>query len=377
MTTIISGSALVTPTSIEAIGWLEFDGDKIVALGAGEPPRPADVVLDGGYLAPGLIDIHTHGGGGATVVGADPAAVETFAQAHLRHGTTTICASLVSGYFDSLAHDVSALAEMTEAGLIGGTHLEGPWISMKYKGAHDPGTLRDPDPDEVDKLIALGRGTISMVTLAPEWEHGIDAVRRFVDAGAIAAIGHTDASYERTRDAIAAGATCSTHLFNAMRPLAHREPGPIAALTESETVFNELILDGTHVHPASAALAVRAAQGRFLLVTDAMSAAAGEDGEYMLGDLVVNVVGGVARLAEGGAIAGSTLTMDHAVKFAVQQVGVDPLAAFAAATATPADMLGRMDIGRLAVGLRADLVHMDDDLNLQSVWKAGSRVALR
>ncbi|MGV1006301.1 MAG: N-acetylglucosamine-6-phosphate deacetylase [Candidatus Nanopelagicales bacterium] len=376
MTTIIAGPALVTPTAVEPAGWLEFADDKIVAMGSGVPPRPADVQIKGGYLAPGLVDIHTHGGGGATVVGADPAAVETFARAHLKHGTTTICASLVSGYFGSLAHDVAALAEMTESGLIGGSHLEGPWISPKYKGAHDPATLRDPDPAEVAKLIEIGRGTISMVTLAPEWEHGIDAVRRFVDAGAIAAIGHTDASYERTQEAIAAGATCSTHLYNAMRPLNHREPGPIAALTEAPTVFNELILDGVHVHAGSAALAVRAAQGRFLMVTDAMSAAAGQDGDYMLGDLAVKVVDGVARLVDGGAIAGSTLTMDKAVQFAISQVGLKPLVALAAATSTPAAMLGRTDIGRLAPGLRADLIHMDDDFNLTAVWKNGRTVAL-
>ena len=375
MTSILAGAALVTPTEILPTGWVEVDGDRIVELGAGDPPRPADVALDGGYLSPGFIDIHTHGGGGATVVGADPAAVERFATAHRQHGTTTIMASLVSGYFDSLAHDVAALAELTEAGVIAGTHLEGPWIAMEYKGAHDPGTLRDPDPEEVDRLIALGRGTVRMVTLAPEYPHGIDAVRRFVDAGAIAAVGHTNAAYDQVRAAIGAGATVSTHLYNAMRPINHREPGPIVALTEDERVTNELILDGVHVHPAAAAFAARAAEGRIVLVTDAMTAAAGEDGDYLLGDLAVKVVDGVARLVEGGAIAGSTLTMDKAVRFAIQQVGLDPHAAFAAATSTPARLLGLSDRGVLAAGARADLVHLDADLALAGVWSAGTPVA--
>ncbi len=372
---ILAGAALVTPDAILPTGWVEVENGRIAALGSGAPPRPADVELGGGYLSPGFIDIHTHGGGGASVVGADPEAVLQFAAAHRRHGTTTICASLVSGHYDSLAHDVSVLAELVEQGIIAGTHLEGPWIAMEYKGAHDPGTLRDPDPEEVDKLIALGRGTIHMVTLAPEYPHGIDAVHRFVDAGAIAAIGHTNATYDRVREAIEAGASCATHLYNAMRPVNHREPGPIVALTEDERVTNELILDGVHVHPASAAFAERAAQGRILFVTDAMTAAAGKDGDYMLGDLEVKVVDGVARLVEGGAIAGSTLTMDAAVRFAIDQAGFSAEAAFAAATSTPARMIGATDRGRLEVGLRADLCHMAPDLSLAGVWLAGEPVA--
>jgi N-acetylglucosamine-6-phosphate deacetylase len=215
-----------------------------------------------------------------------------------------------------------------------------------------------------------------MGTLAPEYPHGVDAVRRFVAAGAIAAVGHTDATYDQVRAAIEAGASCSTHLYNAMRPVNHREPGPIVALTEDERVTNELILDGVHVHHSSAAFAVRAAEGRVVLVTDAMTAAAGEDGEYMLGDLAVLVVDGVARLVDGGAIAGSTLTLDLAVKFAIEQVGMSPEAAFAAATSTPARMLGATDRGRLEAGLRADLCHMNDALTLTAVWSGGVPVAL-
>lgn len=375
MTTILSGAALVTPTEIVPTGWVEIDGPTIVAMGAGAPPRAADMTLDGGYLSPGFIDIHSHGGGGASVVGADPQAVARFARAHRQHGTTTIIASLVSAYHDSLAHDVAVLAELTEQGVIAGTHLEGPWIAAEYKGAHDPGTLRDPDPAEVDELIRIGRGTIRMVTLAPEYPHGIDAVRRFADAGVIAAVGHTNATYDQARAAIDAGATCATHLFNAMRPVNHREPGPIVALTEDERVTNELILDGVHVHAAAAAFAGRAAEGRVVFVTDAMTAAAGEDGDYMLGDLPVLVVDGVARLVDGGAIAGSTLTLDSAVRFAVQQVGFSAQAAFAAVTTTPARMLGLADRGALAAGMRADLCHMDADLSLTAVWAGGEAVA--
>ena len=372
---IIGGATLVTPDGPSPDGWLEIEGSTITAVGTGEPPRPADVRLDGGYLTAGFIDIHSHGGGGATVVGADPEAVAQFARTHLQHGTTTIVASLVSASPTALARDVAALAELTDAGIIAGSHLEGPWISPRYKGAHDPGVLRDPDPAEVRDLIRIGRGTIRMVTLAPEYPHGLDAVGRFTDSGAIAAIGHTDADYVRVRAAIDAGATCATHLFNAMRPINHREPGPIVALTEDDRVTNELILDGVHLHAASAAFAVRAASGRVVLVTDAMTAAPGVDGDYMLGDLPVRVNDSVARLVDGGAIAGSTLTMDRAVRFAAHDVGMSLADAVAAATSTPARMLGLTDRGSLAVGQRADLCHLSDDLDLLRVWQAGSPVS--
>lgn len=374
MTTILAGAALVLPTQLVTTGWVELEGDRIVHVGSGVPPRSADVDLGGGYLAPGFVDIHSHGGGGSTVVGGDPDAVAGFARAHREHGTTTIVASLVSAHPDALARDVAALAELAQEGVIAGIHLEGPWIAPEYKGAHDPATLRDPDPEEVDALLRIGRGTIRMVTLAPEYPHGLDAVARFAAAGVIPAVGHTNATYAQTRAAIEAGASCSTHLFNAMRPVNHREPGPVVALTEDERVTNELILDGVHVHAAAAAFAARAAQGRVVLVTDAMTAAAGQDGDYLLGDLPVIVTDGVARLVDGGAIAGSTLTLDHAVRFAVQQVGLDLPQAIAAASATPARMLGLADRGTLTPGTRADLVHLDDGLALTRVWRAGAAV---
>jgi N-acetylglucosamine-6-phosphate deacetylase len=377
MSQVLAGACLVTADQMIASGWVEISGGVIIGVGAGTPPRPADVTFDGGYLAPGFIDIHSHGGGGASVIGADPDAVARFARAHREHGTTTIVASLVSAHPESLAHDVAALADLTEAGVIAGTHLEGPWIAPEYKGAHDPSTLRDPDPAEVERIIELGRGTIAMVTLAPELPHGLDAIHRFANSGAIAAIGHTNAGYDEVRAATDAGATVATHLFNAMRPGTHREPGPVVALTEDPRITNELILDGVHIHAATAAFAERAAGGRVVLVTDAMSAAAGRDGRYQLGDLPVHVIDGVARLVDGGAIAGSTLTMDAAVRFAIQSVGLAPQAAFAAATSTPARLLGLSDRGTLSVGSRADLCHLDADFTVTGVWIAGEIVDLQ
>jgi N-acetylglucosamine-6-phosphate deacetylase len=329
-----------------------------------------------GYLLPGFVDVHSHGGGGATVVGGDAEAVETFARTHLAHGTTTIVASLVSAHPDSLMADVRALADLTEAGVIAGSHLEGPWISPAMKGAHDPTALRAPHPAEVDAVIEAGRGTIAMVTLAPELEHGYDAVRRFAEAGTIAAFGHSDADWEQARASLDAGASVATHLFNQMRGIHHRQPGPIPALIGDPRMHVELIVDGIHVHPAVVAM-VRSAvpADRILFVTDAMAATGQADGDYMLGELAVRVTDGVARLVEGGALAGSTLTMDAAFRRAVTECGFAPSDAVLAACVTPARMLGRSDIGTLRVGGRADMVWLDDDLVLQQVWQRGRAVA--
>lgn len=371
--TVIAGAQMVTPDGVVEDGWLRTDGGRIAALGSGPPPASPDRDLGGRWLVPGFVDMHTHGGGGGTVVGADDEAVRTFVATHRRHGTTSIVASLVTGEYDALEHDVRVLAELTGEGLIAGVHLEGPWISPARKGAHDERALRVPEPDAVDRLLKAGHGTVRMVTLAPELDHGLDAVRAVVAAGAVAAVGHTDATYDVTRQAIDAGATVATHLFNAMAPVHHRDPGPIVALLEDERVTVELILDGVHLHAAIARM-VRSAAGpaRIALVTDAMDATDIGDGEYVLGELSVRVENGVARLVEGGSIAGSTLTMDHAFRFAVQQAGFTVPEAVRATSATPARLLGLDDrTGALAPGLDADLVVLDADLAVDAVMARG------
>ena len=238
--------------------------------------------------------------------------------------------------------------------------------------------LRDPDPAELDRVLDAGRGTIRMVTLAPERTGGLKAIRRIVDAGAVAAVGHTEATYAQARAAVDARATVATHLFNAMRPVHHREPGPVLALMEDPRVTVELITDGVHLHPALYREVSRSVgPDRVALVTDAMAAAGMPDGAYRLGSLAVDVVDGIAKVAGTDTIAGSTATMDHVFRYAVANSGLTRdealLAAVRQSSVNPARALGLPDSG-LAVGAAADLVVLDAELAVTGVLRQGSWV---
>jgi len=376
---LITGGRVATPDGVLDPGWVLVDDGTISSVGSGAPPaRPDATVTDatGSWVVPGFVDIHTHGGGGAAFTSDDPAHVRHVVDAHTAHGTTTMLASLVTRPVPELVEQVAALAELVQEGLIAGVHLEGPFLSAARCGAHDPAILRPPDPVSVDALLAAGRGTIRMVTVAPELEGAVPAVKRLVDAGVIAAIGHTDALADDVVPAVDAGASVATHLFNGMRPLHHREPGPIGVLLDDERVTVELICDLVHLHPTVVRLAARhAGAGRTVLITDAIAAAAAGDGVYDIGGLEVNVTNGVPTLAGGGSLAGSTLTMDTAFRNLVQSCGLGVLDAVAAASTRPAELLGLGNVtGRLAPGYAADVVLLDDALHTTSVMRRGEWV---
>jgi N-acetylglucosamine-6-phosphate deacetylase len=370
---IISAGTVVAGGQILRPGWLQIDHGRVVAVGAGPAPQAVDHDLGPVTVVPGFVDIHVHGGGGASF-SADPADARTVVGLHRRHGTTTMLASLVTASRESLPGLVSGAAELVEAGLVAGLHLEGPWLSAARCGAHQPDWLRDPDPAELDTVLAAGRGTIAMITLAPERVGGLAAVRRFTEAGIVAAVGHTDGDYDLTRAAVDAGATVATHLFNAMRPIHHREPGPIVALVADDRVTVEVIMDGVHVHPALYTGVVRqVGPHRVALVTDAMAATGMPDGHYDLGPLGVTVTDGVARLTDGDSIAGSTATMADVFARAYAALGGTDAALLAAvrqSSATPARVLGRSGHD-LAPGGVADLAVLDDALAVVRVLKDG------
>ncbi|MFE2263408.1 N-acetylglucosamine-6-phosphate deacetylase [Streptomyces griseosporeus] len=370
---ILSGATVVLPTGPVESGQVVVDGTRISAAA----PENAQVVdVSGHYLVPGFVDLHNHGGGGASFTSGTVEEVLTGIATHRRHGTTTLVASTVTGDMDFLTHRAGLLSELAEQGDIAGIHFEGPFISPCRKGAHSEELLRDPEPAEVRKLVDAARGHAKMVTLATELPGGIDSVRLLAEHGVIAAIGHTDATYEQTVQAIDAGATVATHLFNAMPALGHRAPGPIAALLEDERVTVELINDGVHLHPAALELAFHhAGADRVAFITDAMDAAGFGDGRYMLGPLEVEVADGVARLVEGGSIAGSTLTLDRAFKRAVTVDGLPVEAAVAALSANPARLLGLADrVGSLEPGKDADLVLLDEQFEVRGVMRRGTWV---
>ncbi|WP_199429284.1 N-acetylglucosamine-6-phosphate deacetylase [Qaidamihabitans albus] len=373
---VLTGGRLACPDGVLEQGWLSVSGGLLSAVGTGTPPEGVHVDLGGSLVVPGFVDTHCHGGGGGSFSGADAEEAARAVAAHRGHGTTTLVASLVSDPVPVLAERMAALAELVEDGDLAGIHLEGPFIAQARCGAHDPGALREPDTSTVDTLLEAGRGHIRMVTLAPELTGGVKAVRQLTESGVLAAIGHTDGVEEQIRPAVEAGATVATHLFNGMRPLHHREPGPIGAMLDDERVTIELICDLVHVHPTVLRLAARhAGTDRTVLVTDAMSATDAADGTYRLGRLAVDVRDGVATLAGNGALAGSTLTMDAAFRNLVRGARLSVTEAVRATSGRPAELLGIADrTGSLRPGLQADLVVLDDDLRPTGVLRRGGWV---
>jgi N-acetylglucosamine-6-phosphate deacetylase len=372
---LIAAGTVILEQGVCRPGWLETSGGRIVGCGSGLPPRPADVDVPEALLVPGFVDIHVHGGGGASYTDGNDADILRAAMFHRSHGTTTTLASLVTASPADLLTAVAVLAESTRAGTVAGIHLEGPWLSAARCGAHDPTQLRDPTPAEIDALLAAGGGAIRMVTLAPERAASNDAITRFVDAGVIVAVGHTEATYEQTRRAVELGATVGTHLFNAMRPVHHREPGPALALLEDARVTVELIADGVHVHPAMLRAVIEAAGAdRVALVTDATAAAGLGDGEFRLGAVQIDVVKRVARVRGTSTIAGSTATMDQ-LFLAAAGLGSGRDAALAAAVqmtaTTPARALGLDNVGSLRAGADANLVVLDRDLQVTAFMADG------
>ncbi|GAA5513899.1 N-acetylgalactosamine-6-phosphate deacetylase [Deinococcus carri] len=335
------------------------------------PEAPADV-----FILPGFVDTHVHGGGGGDTMDG-PAGVRTLARLHARHGTTTLLPTTITHPWDRVLAALAGVREVMDAGGvaggadIAGAHLEGPFISPGRLGAQPPNTVL-PTPDLVAEVLATG--VVRAVTLAPELPGATGAALTFAQAGVRVGIGHTRADAETVTALLGAvhavgGRSCATHLFNAMGGIEGRDPGPPGALLADPHAYQEVILDLIHVHPTSFRLAHAAAPGRVVLVTDAMRAAGLGDGPSELGGQPVTVQDGRATL-ENGSLAGSVLTLDVALRNAVQS-GVPLPEASRMLSAAPAASLGLTDRGRLEAGLRADLTVLDRELNVLQVYVAG------
>lgn len=376
----IAGGRLITPHSIVE------DQDVFVESGVIsriEPSSGADEQRGGGrsidaagcWVVPGFVDLHLHGALGHDAMDATPEALAAIASFGVRHGVTSILATTMSASPEAIGaaiENVSACRRAGGASTILGLHLEGPYLSRDHRGAQPEAALRSPDPAEYERWLESGE--VSLITVAPELPGALRLIEAGRAKGVMFAAGHSGASFEATLAAIDCGLSHATHVFNGMAPLHHRQPGVLGAVLADERVSAHAILDGVHLHPAAAKILVRAKGAeRVALISDAMRATGLGNGTYDLGGDPITVQDGVARTAARG-LAGSTLTLDQAVRNAVAW-GLGIREAVAMATLAPAAAIGLGGRkGVLAAGADADIVLLDDELQ---VWLTivGGRVA--
>ncbi|HEY4777767.1 MAG TPA: N-acetylglucosamine-6-phosphate deacetylase [Candidatus Acidoferrales bacterium] len=405
--TAIYASRIFTPQEQLADSVILTENGRITAIGHRDevkiPPGAIDYVAAGMTVVPGFVDVHIHGAGGHDVMEATPAALDCITSTVARYGTTSILATTVTASVDETCRSLQGIAEYIRAhekreniepniersaeqqspapgaadlaAEILGIHLEGPFISKARRGVHPPDAIARPSVEILEKFRAASDGLIRIITLAPEIPGALDLIRYAVSHGIVAAIGHTDANFEQTQAAIQAGARHSVHFYNAMRPFSHRDPGVIGAILTEPDVTAEVIADGIHVAgPAIQVLLGTKGFDTVLLASDATAATGMPDGNFRLGNFEVIVKDGVCRNAEG-KLAGSTLTLDRALRYIVA-LGVPLLDAVRMATILPArriSLAGKKGI--LAVGADADLVVLTPDLRVVGTMTRGAGLA--
>jgi N-acetylglucosamine-6-phosphate deacetylase len=382
--TLVRAPRLFVDGRLTGPGVVTLEDDRISSVSlAGAPGSDGlaarngaseEIVLPDGVLTPGLIDLQINGAFGVDFADARPGDWRMIRSALLRTAVTAFAPTLITAAPDRLAASLvdidDAAREVLHGSRILGAHVEGPFLSPDYHGAHDASLMRDPTPDALDVLLQGPRPLI--LTLAPERRHALEAIARLTAAGCLVSVGHTAATATQVHAAADAGARMVTHVFNAQRPLGHREPGTAGAALTDPRLTVGMIADLRHIAGEIVALIFRAAAGGVVLVTDAVAAMGITSDRTVLGGADVYLDDeGLPRRADG-TIAGSVLTLDQAVRNAVS-CGVDPAQVLQAATRTPADLVGRADLGRLAPGASADLVWWSDDWEVRDVWVGGVR----
>ena len=353
---IISAATVLIDQELQKEVWLEIEDGVIRSINSGTTPE-YDLRYEG-ILIPGFVDIHCHGGGGKYFGGLTDTEITQVIATHRAGGTVAGLASLVTEPIENLISQIKRLVPFAQRGEIAGIHLEGPYLSHARCGAHDPNLLRTPTLAEVQTLLDAGQGFIKMITIAPELDGALEVIEYLAKSGVIAAIGHSQSDAATAQAAIDRGASVVTHFNNAM-PKVIDGPGTMSSAVISELrVSLELILDGEHVATQIVREVFEAAPNRIVMVTDAMSAAGSTDGTYKIANLEVIVKDGVARLASNGSLAGSTLTMAKAFNHALNEIGVSITEAVHAASTLPALILGRSDLGEIAVGKSGLLNHL-------------------
>jgi N-acetylglucosamine-6-phosphate deacetylase len=377
----IIGGAVVTPRAVIERGTVLCEDGRITFAGSARDaqPEPGARVIDaaGRWVLPGLIDTHVHGSGGDDVMAPGVEGIRRVSRAQLRYGTTAYLPTTIAARHDELLRAIAdTIAVENEAGLaaeILGLHIEGPYINRTFKGAQPEDGIRDPNLDECRELLAAAQGRIRILTLAPELPGGLELIGWLTRAGVIASLGHSEADYDTALAAIAAGATHATHLYNAMSGAHHRKPGLAAACLNEPGICAEIILDGVHVHPHMARLAVRA-KGRdgLVIITDATAAQGCGDGLYSLGGFQIQVRGPLCTLLDGVTIAGSVLTMNRAVRNAVEFTGMNIVDAAYMASLLPARLCGvEARKGSIEAGKDADLALLNPDYSAHLTVRAG------
>jgi len=385
-TAILHGTAILPDREVpDAL--IVIEGERLAFCGRldqGEVPSGARLAdASGLYVIPGLIDTHVHGTHGDDVMLHGAAGIRRISERFPQYATTAWLPSTISARHTELVEAVRWCMEEThrasggspEGADIAGLHIEGPYINLKRKGAQPAEGVRDPDFDEVRELLAAAEGRMRVMTLAPELPGGLELIRMLVAEGVIASMGHSDANYDQALEGIAAGATHATHLFNAMPPIHHRDPGLITACLNEPEVLAEVIPDGVHLHPHIVRLALRTkGPDHAALITDAFSATGLPEGTHTLGPHTVSVKGALCTLADG-TIAGSILTMNHAVRNAVRFTGVSLVDAVRMASLTPARVAGcAARKGSLETGKDADVALLDSRFDCTATWVRGRQV---
>lgn len=365
--TVVTGGRIIPNTGV-------IIADSVIhAIGTGISADCEIVDGEGGYLIPGMIDMHVHGANGFDLMDGTQASVASVSVALAQTGCTGFLATSVTSSMQDLQafiHSVRAVGGKEPGARILGIHLEGPYLNVRKKGMQNAAHLRNPDMEEMRCILELGQGSIKMVTLAPELPGGMEMIAFLKEHGVVTAIAHSDSTYEQAKHAFALGATHVTHCFNAIRPIHHREPGPIVAAWETKHVTCEAIADNVHLHPAIIRLMHRILGcERMTLATDAMQALGMEDGTYHFGGHEVTVKDRVARLSDG-TLASSTLSMGRALETAVED-GIDLADAVEMACATPARILGLTTRGTIQPGANASLTLLTSDLKVRWVMVDG------
>lgn len=379
MYTLITGGTIITPHQTLANYTVFIEKGTIVAL------RPSDAGVEQGthvidatgmWVAPGLIDIHVHGSAGHDTMDATPEAIHGMARFFAQHGVTAYLPTTITATLERTQAAIACVKgcpQPQDGAQHLGIHLEGPYLNPEHKGAQPPEYLRDPDPNEFEAWLQTG--VVRLITIAPECDGALNLIERGVHAGIEFAAGHSGATYEQMIQAADHGLRQATHTFNGMLGLHHREPGTVGAVLADDRIYAQVIADGIHLHPAVVKILVRAkGVERTILITDAIRAAGLADGDYELGGQIIAVREGIARTA-AGSLAGSTLTMDTALRNVIRYTGLSLGEALQMATSTPAEAMGWSGRkGVIAPGADADLILLDADLNVRLTMIGGQVV---